>query len=315
MALPVTQEAFYHHLVYTAGASPQRKAVYDRAYTRLRSYWRDKEWSLATVITYLDTRRAQGVKESTINVDIRYIHHLCECAGHTWHQKIKYQTVQEIHRDYLTSDEVTRLISTHPPRSRDQKSLDDRYDLAIITLLATGMRREELCGLTWDCLEGDTLIVRSTKNRAHKACVLLPELRQRIATTPRISPWIFSIRAGKQPRAQTINDEIKRRCELAGIKKDISAHCLRYTAAKEAAKRGANIAFIQKFLGHKSVNTTAKYIQADEDDVRSVATRLTVNLPYVDKEYAVGRIDALISELQIAGFRCDREMMCGAVQK
>ena len=49
----------------------------------------------------------------------------------------------------------------------------------------TAQRRGDLIALPWSALEGDTLKVRQAKTEALVDVPLLPELRERLAATPR----------------------------------------------------------------------------------------------------------------------------------
>jgi len=53
---------------------------------------------------------------------------------------------------------------------------------------------------------------------------------------------------------------VKNHVRNAGIKKDISPHCIRHSCATHMADSGADIRIIQELLGHSSPATTAIYI-------------------------------------------------------
>lgn len=305
VGLPISWNQFRLYLTYRAGRTPARERVYERIYLTILRYFRAKVFDLGSVYAFLDLCKAHHNKPATINNYIKFIKHIGRCAHIVWVEDIHYLREQEVSREWLTPDEQKRLITTIPTRQQVRDNIQDRYTIAIITLLATGLRRDELCNLKWSDLHNGTLIIRNTKNSAAKTSPLFPTLEKKILSLNRGQTYIFGSKGEGKMFGHKLNQEIHDRCKIAKIDKDISAHCLRYTAAKEAAKRGSNLAFIQKFLGHKSANTTSKYIQADEEDVRSVAGRLTVNADSHDMQYALERMKSLQSELLLSGFRIE----------
>ena len=61
------------------------------------------------------------------------------------------------------------------------------------------------------------------------------------------------------PDSQTVNRELKKICNLLGIKKHITFHSARHTCATLLLYKGVSITTVQKILGHKSVKTTQIY--------------------------------------------------------
>jgi integrase len=70
-------------------------------------------------------------------------------------------------RDWLEHDEFRRLLEAAGHPERNLPGLAERDRLALITLVTTGLRRSELCGLDWRDLDLDaaapTLLVRRGK--------------------------------------------------------------------------------------------------------------------------------------------------------
>ena len=54
----------------------------------------------------------------------------------------------------------------------------------------------------------------------------------------------------------------------------VGFHSLRHTAAKLAAKSGANLALVQKTLGHSTAGMTAHYTHGDIESARQVLAPL-----------------------------------------
>ena len=62
---------------------------------------------------------------------------------------------------------------------------------------------------------------------------------------------------------QVINRRLKELAEMAGVDKHITFHCSRHTFATLLVMDGVSIYKIQKFLGHKSVGMTERYLKYD----------------------------------------------------
>ena len=94
--------------------------------------------------------------------------------------------------------------------------------------------------------------------------------------------WVFEGPYGKQYSATSIAMILKRAAQKAGIDKNITAHVLRHSFATHLMDKGTDTRYIQKLLGHKSLNTTAIYAHVSKKDLQLITSPL--DRIFIDKE-------------------------------
>ena len=141
------------------------------------------------------------------------------------------------------------------------------YRDVIETGLYTGMRVSEIRNLSWDDLDfvGMKIRVRntesfSTKSKKDRTVPLHPKLAELLALRAQVdhSPFVFLRTDMKQVDTGTANKKFKEYCNLAGLDSRFHFHSLRHTFASHLAMSGVSLYFIQKILGHRSIETTAR---------------------------------------------------------
>lgn len=66
----------------------------------------------------------------------------------------------------------------------------------------------------------------------------------------------------------------KKRAKVAGIDKRVSPHVFRHSLATDLLKRGVDIAFVSKFLGHRSLQNTMIYTHVVNKDLLDIHKKL-----------------------------------------
>ena len=146
-------------------------------------------------------------------------------------------------------------------------------------LMLTGCRRNEILTLRWEDvdLEHDEIRLRDAKTGA-RAVPLSPTARQVLAALPRQpdNPWVISGR-GPGTRLSNLNATWGGVRKKAGLE-DVRIHDLRHSFASRALSLGESLPMIGKLLGHRKVQTTARYAHLARDSVKAAAERVSESL-------------------------------------
>lgn len=174
-------------------------------------------------------------------------------------------------RRYLSDDEIARLGATLQKAEEGKlKRPISPYAVAMLRLvLFTGARHSEILQLKWDavnlvrgCLElGDSKTGRKEVYLPPAALTVLNAL-PRVAGNPHVI-------VGAKPGTHLVNIKSSWGVirEDAGIE-DVRIHDLRHSFASLGVRSGMSLPLVGKLLGHKSVQTTARYAHLADDPLQ-----------------------------------------------
>lgn len=186
----------------------------------------------------------------------------------------------------LSLDEVTRLAraSQRPPLGRQAPGPqpDTTTRLALLLLCATGMRVGELTRLTLEDVDpaSGTIRILGKGSRERTAFVtepaLLESLRRQVTARRRRTDGNGALllnRKGTPLTAQALRLRLHRLSERAGLRRRVTPHMLRHTAATLLLEAGVDIRFVQRLLGHRSITTTELYTHVSNRSLRTALER------------------------------------------
>lgn len=226
-------------------------------------------------------RRIQGASTATIRRDLTAISAvLRHAADEDWMEDVN-PTLAVRSRKHMverrdpitlpTEASIATICAAAPPRFRD----------AIELARETGMRQEEIFGLTWKQVAGGQITITGKRNK-RRVIPLNRKTRKLIERQPQKlkSPWVFRHGDGSDrwssPSARF--GDISRRVAKSAQKvaqefEPFRFHDLRHLFAVEflRAKRGS-LYDLQMLLGHDSVTTTEIYLKHLTPDQRLAAT-------------------------------------------
>jgi site-specific recombinase XerD len=168
-----------------------------------------------------------------------------------------------------------------------------QYQACLSTIYACGLRLNEGLQLQVRDIDSKRHVLHIRHSKGHKdRYVPLPTstltlLRQQW-TSHRHPVWLFPSSHGHQ---QTVNKPIcasgvqrafKAAAQTSGVNKAVTVHTLRHSWATHLLEAGINLRFIQLWLGHKSLQTTAIYTHLTrpaETLATTTINRLMADLP------------------------------------
>ena len=165
-------------------------------------------------------------------------------------------------REYLTSDEVDRLIKS----ARSIGRHGHRDATLILTAFRHGLRVSELVSLRWDMvdLKQGLLHVSRLKNGVTSTHPIRgPELRalRKLARDYPDSPYVFSSERKGPVTASNVRKIVARAGERARIGFPVHPHMLRHACGFKLANDGHDTRAIQHYLGHRNIQHTVRYTE------------------------------------------------------
>lgn len=170
----------------------------------------------------------------------------------------------------LSQKEMALLLDS--PLKENKESYRDR---AILELLyACGLRVSELCSLKLSDVHEDHLKVKGKGGKERivplgkKAEAALFSYLEKYRLIEDREEFLFLGR-GKRPMSRMkVGEIVKQRGEEVGLSKNIHPHTFRHSFATHLLEEGADLRIIQELLGHVSIDTTDRYTQIENSQLR-----------------------------------------------
>lgn len=221
---------------------------------------------------YLAERQGQGLADNSVHGDFETIKAFCNWA---------------LREGYPVDLSVLRVRAPKVAQKEPETYSADQLDLirrataagwarlAILILLDTGMRVNELCALIVEDIEddGEATFVKVCRGKGakfrrvpvsrHLRRELLRYLNRERPETA--GPKLLVLRDGRPIRVETVTDLFRRTQARLGFK--VHAHRFRHTFATEYLRRGGEIERLRRILGHTSYTMVMRYVHLDKGDL------------------------------------------------
>ena len=223
--------------------------------------------------------RSEGASATTMNTAVSALRFFFSVTLGRGDAQVGMTTVREPHRVpvILSPEEVACLLDAAPGL---------KYRAALSVAYGAGLRASEVVALKVADIDSSRIVIRVEQGKGRKdryAMLSEPllellrawwsEARKRGVMPP--GGWLF-------PGQNLVNPLTTRQLrrafhgakETAGIDKRVSLHTLRHCFATHLLEQKVDIRVIQVLLGHKKLDTTARYAQVASTTLRSVKSPL-----------------------------------------
>jgi site-specific recombinase XerD len=219
-------------------------------------------------------------------------------AGHTTHNpavKVKMKRVQQAYAPkWLTDQEQNRLLyALETVRNEFKQSRDQ---MVVLTMLKAGLRVEEVSQLKIEHidLKNENVTVTNGKGGKYRSVPMCRDLKKalkswlshRTASDKHVhqqSDYLFVSERSAQMTTRAIAfmvDTYLERCGLLERQDNVkldgqhSCHSLRHTFCKNLVNAGTPIQNVARLAGHDSIQTTMRYVEPSEHDLRKAIQAL-----------------------------------------
>ena len=172
-----------------------------------------------------------------------------------------------------TEDEVKKVLAVAKGYQKDIKRNSDKWLYQFLLLaVATGMRRGELAGLKWSCVDFDNNTIKIEEqatftgmskvlktSSSYREIAVEPKVLEVLRTVPRKDNKEYVFMQGYTSASAllvAITDGVRKVYDEVGLDKKLTLHSLRHFHATQLIKNNVNVKVVSKRLGHSSVQIT-----------------------------------------------------------
>ena len=155
-----------------------------------------------------------------------------------------------------------------------------KHRAILTTCYAAGLRISEAIGLTVSVIDSQRMVLRIANGKGQKDryVMLSPKLLAVLRAwwkVQRPRHWLFP---GARPEAPITRSAVQLACQRASrrarLGKAVTPHLLRHTFAVHLLEAGTDLRTIQLLLGHRSLQTTSRYLRVATTKVCSTTSPL-----------------------------------------
>jgi integrase/recombinase XerD len=175
-------------------------------------------------------------------------------------------------------------VPYHPPpilNPREVEQLLDhlgslRMQAVVLTAYGCGLRVSEACSLRVADIDSQRMVIHVNGKGERERYVMLPQrvlelLREYWKEERPAGPELFpGLGANPTLSRNAVNKAVHQAAAKAKLLKRVTPHSLRHAFATNLLEEGTDLRTLQVLLGHRSIRTTARYLQVSPALIRKV---------------------------------------------
>ena len=149
---------------------------------------------------------------------------------------------------------------------------DTRDRALLLVAYRHGLRRNELCALQWAQIDATsrTLAVKRSKDGIAATHPIQQDTWRALQRLPRHGAYVFTGHDGAPLSPRAVHHVLARLSRAAGLPFTVNPHMMRHGCGYALANRGVPTRTIQLYLGHRSIQSTARYTALDASAFRDL---------------------------------------------
>lgn len=270
-------DSFSRYLFYERKMSRSKSSVgaLKSRFKILTTYFSDKEFTKENFNDFIAHLESRHASPSYINNYIKMAKHidkflkLNQMGDYTYFFEKENKDKQP-----FTEEEVNKISEVVLPYQKASQELNYRDKVLIQFAFLTGFRKSEIRNLTWDDVRNAPIphiIARDTKNHEDHHLAVCQALYDMVMRLPHKSEYVFTTYRGSQISETEVNVMLKKRTSVCKINKNATMHVLRYSRGTDLWRKGFGKDQIAKYLNHKNINTTSRYVHDELEDMLPLA--------------------------------------------
>jgi integrase len=240
---------------------------------------------MGTLQPFIEHRKAQGVKNRTVNYALQVVRHMLNLAASEWLDQHGMTWLQHAPKIKLLPETDRR--APYPMSWTEQErlfhELPDHLRKMALFKVNTGCREGEVCSLRWEWevpvpeLNTSVFIIPAhhVKNREDRLVVLNSVTRSVIEEVRGTHPLCVFTYNGR-PVGRMYTTSWKKARERAGLPQ-VRVHDLKHTFGRRLRSAGVSFEDRQDLLGHKSGRITTHYSAPELINLIEAAERVCPN--------------------------------------
>lgn len=288
MEINELKNQFLSYLVEYRGRTENTKRAYDFDLTKFLSFLTSRGLSNVELITtkliedYLFHLGSSTIAKARVRSSIKSFFNFLSrkeyITGNNPAMNLESMKLPEKSPEYLSQEQRATFLKTIEKESTPYYR--ERDLLLVKLLLRTGLRRAEIIGLNVSDIDFSKRSLR-VKRKGNKEVYLtlhrqlIEDLQkylkiiQRNADNP-----LFMSKRGKRLSASSVWHLVKMYSHKAGFNGSVTVHSLRHTFASTLLDQGMPLPYIQALMGHKSSQTTARYLHFQNSELNDAFNKV-----------------------------------------